>query len=163
MEVVSLTISESASTDIALAIFESTGVVCTDKSMYQLWKLFCWWFLNRRRLRFPWLFLSQQGLCVLMNPCVGSWSYFCDEFWGGRDSVFLKYFRAHRDCVRWRIQASALQAVLVMISLASTSFSLTICESTRAVCADESMRWLLKLFLWWILRRHGLNSLNISE
>jgi len=78
--------SEAAGTQFSLNIFEHTGTVCADESKRQLCKQFWWWFLWHR-LRFPWLFVSQQGLCALTNPCVGSWSCFCDEFWGDMDSI----------------------------------------------------------------------------
>jgi len=157
LETVSVTIYESAGTQISSTIFESTGAMCAYESMHQLWKQFRWSFLSRQRHSFPWLFKSQEGLRSLTNPCMSFGSYFGDDFLVGDDLVFLEYFWANRGCVHWRIQASALQAVSVMISSASTLFSLTIYESTGAVCADESMRRLLKLFLWWILSWQGLN------
>jgi len=67
----------------------STGAVCADESMHQRWKHFRWWFLRGQRLNFPWLFLSQQGLCALMNPWVSSGNSFGGYFWVGSDSVFL--------------------------------------------------------------------------
>jgi len=141
MQAVSLMIFESVETQISSTISESTGASCADESMRQLWNLFRWWFLSTQRLSFPWQFMSQQGLCELTNPSVSSASSFGDDFWVEGDSVFLEYLWVNRGCVRWRIQASPLQAISVMISNSMvTQFSLNIYESTGAVCADESKR-----------------------
>jgi len=145
------------SDSFSLTIFESTTAVRADESIRQLRKLFRWWFLNRHRLRFPRLFLGQQGLRALMNPCVNSGSCFGDDSWVRSDPVFLDYFWANRACVRSRIDASAQEKISVMISEWATSqFSLTISKSTGAMCANESNRQLCKQFRWWFLNRHRL-------
>jgi hypothetical protein len=60
--------------------------------------------------------------------------------------------------MRWRIHMSPMEAVSVMISESTASpFSLTICESTWAVCDDESMRQLWNQFRWWFLSRLRLS------
>jgi len=98
-----------------------------EVSMCQLWKMFWWGVLSRQGLSFPLLFLSQQGLWALSNPCASSGSSFGDDFWVGSDSVFIDYFRVNRRCVHWRIHTSALEAVSVMISwLTATQVSFTL-------------------------------------
>ena len=146
--------------------------------MRQLWKQFRWWFLSRQRNSFPWLFLSQQGLCALTNPCVSSGNSFGDDFLVGNETVFLDYFLVNRGYVLWRIHASALEIVSVMNSVsvetqvsltilestvsrmitvpAATKFSLSISESTGVVCDDESICHLWKQFRWWFLSRQLL-------
>jgi hypothetical protein len=159
-------ISKLASIEFSLTIWKSTVVVCTDESIHQLWKQFWWWFLRRHRLRFTRLFLSQQRLRALMNPCVSSWSSFSDDFWVGNDLVFHEYFLVNRGCVRQGIHASALEIVSVMIyESVATQISLTIFESTGAVCADESMRQLLKQFRWWFFsrQRHSFPWIFLSK
>jgi hypothetical protein len=73
--------------------------VSADKSMHKLWNQFQWWFMSLQRLSFPWLFLSQQGLCALTNPYVTCGS-FSDYFLGGNDLVFINYFWVNKGCVR---------------------------------------------------------------
>jgi hypothetical protein len=120
-------------------------------------KQFCWWFLNRYRLRFPILFLSQPGHRALMYPCVSCGSCFGDDFWVPSNSVFLDYLLVNRGWVCWRIQASALQAVSVMIfESAATQFFMNISYSIGIVCAKESMCQLWKQFRWWFISRQWL-------
>jgi hypothetical protein len=140
-------ISEWAATLFSLTVYESTGVVWADESIRHLWKQFRGLFLTRRRLSFPWLFISQQGLCALTNPWVTSGNIFGDDFWEGSDSVFLDYFWVNRCCVRWGFHVSSLEAVLEGNSeWAATQFSLTVNESTGEVWADESIRHLWMQF-----------------
>ena len=151
-------ISELASTEFSLTLWKSTVDMCADESIHQLWKQFRWWFLRRHWLRFPQLSLSQQRLCALTNPCVSSWSSFSDDVWVGNDSVSHEYFLVNRGCVRRRIHVSTHETVSVMIyELAATQISLTIFESTGAVCADESMRELWKQFQWSFLSQQRLS------
>ena len=89
---VSVMIFDVAATQFSLTIFESIGAVCAEESMRHLWKQFRGLFLSRQRLSFPWLFLSQQGLCGLTNPFVTYESRFGGYFWVGTDSVFLDSF-----------------------------------------------------------------------
>jgi len=122
--------------------------------------------LRRQRLSFPWLFLSQHGLYALSNPCITSWSSFHDDFWVGSDSAFVDYFRVKKGCVHWWVYVSALELVSVMNSeSAATRFSLTISNSTRAMCADESMCHLWKQFRWQFLswQRLTLPWLFVSQ
>jgi hypothetical protein len=149
-EIVSVMISESIAIQFSLNICEWTGVVSTEESIHQLWKKFRWWFMSRQRLSFPWLFLSQNGLCAVTNPCVITRNSFGDDFWVDNDlvfldylwvnkgcfgddfwvrsdSVFLDYLWVNKGCMGWRIQASTLQAVSVMIfESTATQFSLNI-------------------------------------
>jgi len=151
-------IQASALQAVSMMISVVAAVVCADESIRRLWKLFLWRFLNRHRLRFPRLFMSQQGLRTLMNPCVNSGSCFGNDSWIHSNSVFLYYLCVNRGCVRWRIQASALQAVSVMISeVAAIQFALNIFEWIGAVCTDESKRQLCKQFWWWFLRWRRLS------
>jgi hypothetical protein len=46
--------------------------VGAEESMRDLWKQFRGLFLSGQRLSFPWLFMSQQGLCGLTNLWVSS-------------------------------------------------------------------------------------------
>jgi hypothetical protein len=61
------------------------------------------------------LLTSQQGLCAHRKPII-SWGIgFVDNFQGGCDSVFVDAYRVKRECAQRQIQASAGEAVLVMI------------------------------------------------
>jgi hypothetical protein len=76
--------------------------------------------------QFPWWFLSRQWF------------------------TFPWLFLSREGLWALRNHASALELVSVMISeSAATQFSLTICDSTGANCADESMCHLWKQFWWW--------------
>jgi len=133
---------------------ESTGAVCADESIHKLCKQFRWWFMSRQRLRFHWQFQSQQGLCVLTNPCVSFRTSFGDDYWVPSDSVFLEYFWVNGGCVRWRIHLSPMEAVSVNISeVAATQLSLTISETIGAVFDNEWMPQLWKQFPWRFLRQ----------
>jgi hypothetical protein len=102
--------------------------------------------------------MSQQGLCGLTNPFVTCESSFGGYFWVGSNLVFLDSFYVNRGSVRWWIHASALKTFSVMISeRATTQFSLTVFESTGAVCADESMRHLWKQFRGLLLSGQRLS------
>jgi hypothetical protein len=86
---------------------------------------------------------ESTGLCALTNQCVTCESSFGGYFLVGSDLVFLDFFWVNSGCVGWRIHASPLEAILVMISEeAATRFSLTLYVSTGAVCDDESIRQL---------------------
>jgi hypothetical protein len=99
----------------SLIISESTEAVCNDESKHHLWMLFRWWFLSRQWPNLRWLFLSPHGLCALMNPRVTCGSDFVDDFLVCSDSVFLYYFWVNKGCMRWRIDASPVVAIPVMI------------------------------------------------
>ena len=118
--------------------------------MRELWKQFWGLFQSGQRLSFPWLFLSQQGLCALPNPHVTFESCFVDDFWVYNDSVSVDYFWVHRGCVRSVIHSSPVKAVSLTISESSaTQISLSISDWTRALCADEFKSYLLKWFRWY--------------
>jgi hypothetical protein len=147
LEAVSGAISEWWATQFSLTVYESTGAVWAHEFICHLWKQFRGLFLTGRRLSFPWLFMSQQGLCALTNPWVTSGNIFYDDFWEGSDYVFLDCFWVNRCYVRWGFHASSLEAVSeVIFEWAATQFTLTIHESTRAVWADEFIRHLWKQF-----------------
>jgi len=75
LETISLTISEWSATLFSLTFSESTGAVCTEDSLCHRRKQFRGLFLTGRRLSFPLLFMSQQGLCALTNPLVTSGTF----------------------------------------------------------------------------------------
>jgi hypothetical protein len=167
-------IYESAVTQFTLTFSDSAGALCAYKFRRHQWKQFHWRFLSQQRLTFHWLFFSQRGLWKLENPCVACGNSFVDDFWLGRDSVFLDYFWLNRGYVRWWIHASHVEAVSLTISeTAATQLSLiisevdrggvrlrihvspveavslSISESTGALRADESRPHLSKTFRWW--------------
>jgi hypothetical protein len=116
------------------------------------WKHFRWWFLSRQWLSSRWWFLSLQELYALSNLRVNRGSSFVDDFWVASNSIFVDDFRVHRGSLRCEINASPLEAVLLMISrMIATQFSLMILESTGVVCAVESMCHPWKQFCWWFL------------
>jgi hypothetical protein len=120
--------------------------------------LFHWRFPSRQRLRSRWHFLSQQGLRAFPNPRLTFQRCLGDDFWVGNNSIFVDYFWVNKGCGSWRIHASALESVSLMISeTVVAQFSLTISESTRARSAAESTRHLCKLFRWWSPSRHRLS------
>jgi hypothetical protein len=58
---------------------------------------------------------GQQGLCAHRKPII-SWGIgFVDNFQGGCDSVFGDDYRVNRECAERQVQASAGEAVLVVI------------------------------------------------
>jgi hypothetical protein len=133
--------------------------VCAAESKRHLYKLFRWRFLSLQRLSFCWLFLSQQGLCALMNPSITCCSGFVDDFLVGNDLIFIDYFSFNRGCMPWRINVSPEEAVLETICESSaTQFSLTISESTEAVCSHESTPHLCKQFHSQFMSRQRLSS-----
>jgi len=78
---VSRAIFEWTVTQISLTLCESTGAVWANESIHHLWKHFRGLFLSGQRLSFPYLFMSQQGLCGLTNPFNTSESNFEGYFW----------------------------------------------------------------------------------
>jgi hypothetical protein len=112
-EAVSLTVYESAATQFSLAISDSTGTLCADESLHQLWKKSRWWCLSRQLLSFRLWFQSLQKICAPTNTGVNSVGSLVDYFWVGYYSSFCDDFRVNRDFVRWWIQASAMEAVSV--------------------------------------------------
>ena len=94
---------------VSLQISEAAGAMCAVESMRHPWKQF--------RCRF----LRPQGLLALSNPCVTGGRSFVDDF-------IVDDFYAHMGCLRYRIQASPVEAV-----------SLKISEAAGVVWAVESM------------------------
>jgi len=140
-------ISELAANKFSLTISSSTGVVSGDKST-------CW----------P--FLSQQGLRAFPSPRLTFQRCLGDDFWVGSDSIFVDYLWVNKGCACWRIHASALEVVSLMISQsAPTQFSLTFSESTGAASTSESTRLLWKVFRWWFLswQRTSFHWLFLSQ
>jgi len=147
LEVVSLMISQSAPTQFSLTFSESTGAASTSESTPYLSKVFRWWFLSRQRLNFRWLFVSQQGLWALTNPQVIFRISFVDDFRDCNGLVFINFFYVNRGWARWRIHASPLEVVSLMISQSPpTPFSLTFSESKGVASPSESTRLLWKVF-----------------
>jgi len=85
VKVVSGVISEWASSQFFLTVYESTGVVGADESIRPLWKEFRWLFLTGQRISFLWLFMSQQRLWGLTNPFVTCEKSLEGNFWVGSD------------------------------------------------------------------------------
>jgi hypothetical protein len=90
-EAVSATISKSAATTFSVTIIESTGLPSQQG-----------------------LLPSQQGLCAHTEQSISRGSGFVNNF-QGNDSVFGDDYRVNRDCAHRQNQASAEEAVLVMI------------------------------------------------
>ena len=83
----------------------------------------------------------------MTNPHDSYRSTVVDSFLVGCNLAFADDFQVNKDCVRGRIQASAVEAVSLMLSeLAATHFSLVISESTGTVCADKTKHQLGKQF-----------------
>jgi len=73
-------------------------------------------------------------VCAVESMC-HPWKQFLVDFRVGSDSVFFDGFVTHMGCLHCRIHASPVEAV-----------SLIIFESTRALCAVESMHHPSKQF-----------------
>jgi len=86
---VSRATSEWAGTQFSLTVYESIGAVWAEESIRHLGKQFPGLFLSGQRLRFPWLFMSQQGLWGLTNPFVTYESSFRDIFEGAANQFSL--------------------------------------------------------------------------
>jgi len=139
--------SEWAATQFSLIVYESPGAVWADESIGHLWKEFRGVFLTIQRVRFPWLFMRQQGPCGLTNPFITCKKSFEGYLWVGSDSVFLDCLWVNRGCLCWRIHSSPVKGVSGAIFDSATSqFSLIVYELTGAVGADESIRHLWKEF-----------------
>jgi hypothetical protein len=66
-----------------------------------------------------------------MNPRVTFGISFVDDFWVNSGLVFISSLYVNRCCERWRIHASHVEAVWLMISKSVVDqFSLTLSEST---------------------------------
>jgi hypothetical protein len=127
-------IFELAATQFSLIVYESIGAVWDDESIRHQWKQFRGLFLTGRRLNFPWLLMSRQGLCVLTNPRVTSGNTFGEDFWEGSDSVFLHCFWVNRCCVRWGFHASSPEAVSKVISEGQRLSFLWLFMSKQGLC-----------------------------
>jgi len=130
----------------------ATAVWATE-SIRHLWKQFRRTFLNGQLVSFPWLLMSQQGLCALTNPFITCENSFRSCFCEGADSVFGDCLRVKRGCVARRNHSSPGTAVSGAISEWATSqFSFTVYESRGAVGADESIRHMWKDFwgYFWV-------------
>jgi hypothetical protein len=114
LETVYVMISEWSGTQFSLTFSKSTGVVCAEDSMRHLWKQFRRLFLRRQRLSFPWLFMSQQGLCGLTNPFVTSESTFEGFLCVDTVSVFLDSLWVKRGCMGLRIISHLWQQFRVL-------------------------------------------------
>jgi len=133
-------------------------ILCHDEFTRQTWKHCRWWFLSRHLLSFWWCFLSQQGLCERTNQGFSWGGSLVDAFWVGNDLVFGDDFRVKWDFVRWWIEASAKEAVSLIVSkLAETQLSLAISKSTRTLCPYESTCQPWKNYRWWFLNRQLLS------
>jgi hypothetical protein len=148
VKAVSGAISERARTQFFVTVFESKGAVWADESIRHLWKEFRGLLLSGQRLRFPWLFMSHQGLFELTNPLVTYERSFGGYFWLCSEFVFLDCLWDNRGRVGWRFHSSPVKRVSrATYEWAATQFSLTVYESTEAVCVDASIRHLWKEFL----------------
>jgi hypothetical protein len=93
-----------------------------------------------------------------MKPNIMWGSSFSGDFRALSDSVFGDDFRVNRDCVRWRIHASDLEALSLMVyESAATQLSVMFFESTGTVRADETRFWLGMQSRWWFLSRQWLS------
>jgi hypothetical protein len=122
-------------------------------------------YLNGKRVSFPWLFMSQQGLWGLTNPFGTCEKSFEGSFWVVSDFVFLDCLWVIRGCLGCRIQSPPVKAVSGAISeWAASQFSFTVYESTGAVGAEESIRHMWKEFRGLLLRgqRHSFPRLFMS-
>jgi hypothetical protein len=139
-------------------IFESIRTVRADESRLQLWRQSRWCFLSRQRLSFRLRFRSQQGICVPTNPSISYGVSLVDYFWVVSYLVFTCDFRVNKDFVHWRIHASVVEAVSLMVSeSAATQLSVMISKSKRIVCADESRLQLWRQSCWCFLSGQRLS------
>jgi len=88
---------------------------------------------------------------VLLYPPVIFGSCFGDDLLVSTDSVFIDFFWVNHGRQLFRIRASQLKGVSIMISESTTKFSLTISQLTGTVGADEST------FRWGFSSRHWLH------
>jgi len=133
-------------------------VVWATESIRHLWKQFRRTYLNGQRVSFPWLLMSQQGLCDLTNPFITCENSFTSCFCEGADSVFGDCLWVKRGCVGTQIHSSPVQGVSGAISeWAASQFSLTVYESKGAVGADESIRHMWKTFRGLLLSGQQLS------
>jgi len=91
--------------------------------------------------------------------CVGdeSFRHLWKEFRGlllsGQRLSFPWLFMSQRGCLGWRIHSSPVKPISrAIFEWAATQFSLTLFESVEAVCDEESIRYLCKMFvdLFWL-------------
>jgi hypothetical protein len=135
----------------------ATAVWATE-SIRHLWKQFRRTYLNGQRVSFPWLLMSQQGLCALTNPFITCENSFTSCFCEGADSVFGDRLWVKRGCVGTRIHSSPVQGVSGAISeWAASQFSFTVYESKGAVGADEFIRHMWKTFRGLLLSGQQLS------
>jgi len=82
---VSRATSEWAAIKFSFTVYESLGAVWDDESIHHLWKQFRGLYLNGQRVSFPWVFMSQNGLCGQTNPFVTCERSFRGYFWMGTE------------------------------------------------------------------------------
>jgi len=161
-------ISESATTLFSLNISNSTGAASSSESTRHLWKLFrsfflvnksCgtskstrhlrkvfwWWFPSRHRLRFLWLFLSQQGLRALPNPRVTFGSCFVHFFVVNKGCGASKSMRHLWKVFQWRFPSGH-----------RLRFPWLFLSQQAPVSASKSTYHLWKVFRRWFPRWHQL-------
>jgi len=86
-------------------------------------------------------------ISALPNPRLTFGRFLGDYFPVGTDLVFVDFFWGNRGCEHFRIHASPLEGVSIIIyESAATQLSLTISESIGAVSADKSMHHLWNRF-----------------
>ena len=97
------------------------------------------------------------GLIALSNPRVSRGSSFSDDFWVVSDSDFHVYFWVNKGFALMNSSLTSWSGFVDIFDSVATQFSLTTSESTVALCADESTRYLWKRFRWRFVSRKQLS------
>jgi len=148
-----------AAIQFSLTVYESVGAVWADESIHHLGKQFPGLFLSGKRLRFPWLFISQQGLWGLTNPIVTCESSFRDIFEGVANQFSLTVSESVGAMYADESLCYLFKQFGGLYWLAAIQFSVTVYESIGAVWAGESIRYLRKAFRGLLLSGQRLSFL----
>jgi len=146
------------SESFSFTVYESTGAMGADESIRHLWKEFQGQFLNGHRVRFLWLFMSQQRLWGLTNPFVTLWKEFRGQLLSGQRLSFPFVFICQQGlCGLTNPFITCESSFRGRFWEGTTQFFMTVYESKGAVWADESIRHLWKEFRGLFLNGHRIS------
>jgi len=192
VKAVSGAISELATSQFSLTVYESIGAVWADESIHHLWKQFQGPLLRGQLLNFSWLLMSQKGLFGLMNPfatCESSfgvisewaasqfffsvyestwvvwadesihhlWKQFQVSFFRGKRLSFSWLFMSQNGlCGQTNPFVTCERSFEGYFWMGTESVFIAVCESTKAVGADEFIGHMRKEFRGQLLSRQRL-------
>jgi len=154
-------------TPLSLPIFESTGVSSDSVFIDDFWVnkgCMSWWIhastmkaisliiFESAATQFSLTIYETTGAVSADESMRQPWKPFCWQFLSRQRLSFRWWFLSQQGlCAPMNPSVSHGSSFIDIFELVATQFSLTISESIRVVCADESMRQPWKQFRWWFL------------